>query len=251
MTAENPHHDQHQPEHDQPASTGADHSERLATPADDQADYQPGDPCLICGQPSPAVICPDCAAVVDAPPPAQVCTQCGEPARPVPAADTDDPDDADRPEDADHPEDADRAGPTSRVGWSHADGTPLCPIRTKAGELLPGRPEPAVDWPTTTGHRTERSEPSSPSAGPVSALAALTEVLIEDGFIPDDDDPAAESAIVAERGPLRVYLRRGDGLTVDLYGLTRPGTPQGWSARFSPGTPIAVIAAAIRAALGS
>jgi hypothetical protein len=82
----------------------------------------------------------------------------------------------------------------------------------------------------------------------VAPLVALTELLMREDFVPDDDHPAAASGIVAYRGALRVHLIRDDGLAVELYGPAQPAAG-GWSARFSPGTPVRVISAAIRAAL--
>lgn len=246
----NTNHDHQHDDSGPPAPTGSDHPHQPATPhapaprdsvpndpaaVDDLDDDEPGAPCLICGQPSPGMICPDCAAVIDAPARAYVCAQCGEPAQPTPPT---------QPDDADAAGSAEQPGQAPGVGWAHADGTPLCPIPTNGGEQ-PGHVEPAADWPTTANPPTQTSATSAAA----SPLAELTDVLIDTGFIPDDDDPAAESGIVADLGPLRILLRRDDGLSVELYARTRPPGGVAWSVRFSPGTPVPVIAAAIRAAL--
>ena len=191
---------------------------------------QPGEPCLICGQLGAAPICSRCARVAAVP---HVCAHCGEPIRPVPASP---PDPADP---------ADVTGNAMPPAWSHTDGSPLCPIPTNGGEQ-PGRPEPATDWPITG--QSGRAEPAA--ADSVAPLVALTELLMREGFVPDDDHPAATSGIVAYRGSLRVHLIRDDGIAVELYGPAQPGVVGGgWWARFSAGTPVPVISAAIRAAL--
>ena len=184
--------------------------------------------CPTCGQPGASVTCPECTAAADAAATRYVCAHCGEPAQPVPPTRNEEDPGAATADPAEHP------GPATN--WSHTDGSPLCPVPANSGEQ-PGRAEPAPDWPATAAP----AEPDTDAADTVATLVALTEILTA-------DEEATGPAITADHGPLCVVVHPDAGLTVDLGRRTPPGA-EGWTARFGPGTPLRVIAAAIRAAL--
>jgi len=86
-------------------------------------------------------------------------------------------------------------------GWSHTNGSPLCPVPANGGKQpRPRRARARLashHWKTLAEPATDPHDP----ADTVTTLAALTEILIAEDFTPDEE--ATCPAITADHGPLR------------------------------------------------